>query len=337
MEDKSRLSVQNILLFFCLFGFLSLSFITCFNTMRLHRLEKEVKDLKETMAVMTMDYSRISPPRTKRDIESTEDVENLNVHKPLIFDNKSYPLNNPDRIPNHSVTLKPSVQVSTSKVHFDHYVKRSFFKSGDSGMYDSSENTAGPDYTVLNDGYAGTRKRNRQRLETLDEKHPRTGRIKPLPTIHFSGDTSRYVYGTHENFNGNGHLRHLQRTFIDWKANNWVEKTGMSSHFNLENGHLTIREPGIYFIYAQIYYLDEHDQIGYRVYKNDDTILQCTVFSNTSRRTMKGNTCYTAGAEYLAENDKISLGDLSDGRYSLFEPGKSFFGVIKLGDVRARV
>ncbi|XP_030746249.1 uncharacterized protein LOC115875047 isoform X4 [Sitophilus oryzae] len=309
MEDKSRLSVQNILLFFCLFGFLSLSFITCFNTMRLHRLEKEVKDLKETMAVMTMDYSRISPPRTKRDIESTEDVENLNVHKPLIFDNKSYPLNNPDRIPNHSVTLKPSVQ----------------------------ENTAGPDYTVLNDGYAGTRKRNRQRLETLDEKHPRTGRIKPLPTIHFSGDTSRYVYGTHENFNGNGHLRHLQRTFIDWKANNWVEKTGMSSHFNLENGHLTIREPGIYFIYAQIYYLDEHDQIGYRVYKNDDTILQCTVFSNTSRRTMKGNTCYTAGAEYLAENDKISLGDLSDGRYSLFEPGKSFFGVIKLGDVRARV
>lgn len=58
--------------------------------------------------------------------------------------------------------------------------------------------------------------------------------------------------------------------------------------------------------------------------------------SHSSGRVQKGNTCFTAGVEYLGEGDRISLGDLSDGRYSLFEPGKSFFGTVKLGDIRAR-
>lgn len=51
---------------------------------------------------------------------------------------------------------------------------------------------------------------------------------------------------------------------------------------------------------------------------------------------MKGNTCYTAGAEYLHAGDLVALGDLSDNSYSIFEPGKSFFGVIKLGDVKIK-
>lgn len=86
----------------------------------------------------------------------------------------------------------------------------------------------------------------------------------------------------------------------------------------------------------QIYYLDEHDTNGFRVYKNNDAFLQCTTMSHSLERVIKGNTCYTAAAEYLAEGDIISLGDLGDGRYSLFEPGKSFFGFVKLGDVRIK-
>lgn len=130
----------------------------------------------------------------------------------------------------------------------------------------------------------------------------------------------------------------------------------MMTHFGFDEGYLTIKESGLYLIYAQvcifikttkvllikycvfqIYYLDEHDVNGYRVYRNGNTILQCTVSLHTNIRSQKGNTCYTAGVEYVAESDKISLGDIVNGHYSLFEPGKSFFGVVKLGDIRARI
>lgn len=78
------------------------------------------------------------------------------------------------------------------------------------------------------------------------------GRIKPLPSIHFGGDTSTYVLGTHENFNGNGHLRHLNSIFVDWKPSKWVQRTGMINHFQFEDGYLTIKESGLYLIYSQV-------------------------------------------------------------------------------------
>lgn len=49
----------------------------------------------------------------------------------------------------------------------------------------------------------------------------------------------------------------------------------------------------------------------------------------------KTNTCFTAGAEYFEENDKISIQDLHS-RYSVFQRGKSFFGAIKLGDIKVK-
>lgn len=89
--------------------------------------------------------------------------------------------------------------------------------------------------------------------------------------------------------------------------------------------------------YFQIYYFDQHDTNGFRVYRNEnETLLQCTTMTHSTSPVMKSNTCFTAAANYLNENDRISLVDLSDSRYSLFEPGKSFFGVIKLGDVKIK-
>lgn len=73
------------------------------------------------------------------------------------------------------------------------------------------------------------------------------------------------------------------------------------------------------------------------MFKNDNMVLQCTVSLHGGNGVQKGNTCYTAGVEYFADGDKLSLGDILHGHYSLFEPGKSFFGVVKLGDFRTRI
>ncbi|XP_050314793.1 uncharacterized protein LOC126749159 [Anthonomus grandis grandis] len=158
------------------------------------------------------------------------------------------------------------------------------------------------------------------------------GRSKPLPSIHLNGDTSNYILGTHTNFNGNGHLRHLHEVFVDWRLSHWVEKTDMLSHFGYHSGYLTIKEPGLYLVYAQIYYLDVHDQNGYKVFKNSEGILQCTVQIHSRNQKLKGNTCFTMGVEHMSRGDRISIKDITQDHYSCFQPGKSFFGAVKLGD-----
>ncbi|KAJ8980581.1 hypothetical protein NQ317_018708 [Molorchus minor] len=248
-------------------------------------------------------------------------------------------------------TKAPAVYTRRSRVKhtedkskaFRQIVRKSSLKSGDpfnNGQKVVDRNfelresggTSYTGFTVVRDETLGRRY---QPLDILDVRHPRVGRIK-LASVHFSGDTSKYVVGQHTNFNGNGHLRHPQPTFVDWKISDWVSPANMDTHFTMDEGVLTIKEPGIYFIYAQIYYLDEHDTIGFRVHKNRDTILQCTITAHSAERRLKGNTCYTAGMEYLSEGDTVSLADVTNGRYSLFEPGKSFFGLVKFGDIKIK-
>ena len=52
---------------------------------------------------------------------------------------------------------------------------------------------------------------------------------------------------------------------------------------------------GVYYVYAQINYLDEHDVNAYQVLLNDDPFLLCTVMTHTGRShtISKANTCYT--------------------------------------------
>ncbi|CAH1153749.1 unnamed protein product [Phaedon cochleariae] len=242
----------------------------------------------------------------------------------------------------HSTKAPPLVYSRPSRVmHHEkpkkrpRVVKKISWKSGNtySDMNDDTT-TYAPGFTIVRDG-----RRYRQRnsnLEILDEGHPRTGRIKPLPSVHYNGDTTKYVVGEHTNYLGNGHLRHHQATFVDWKASNWVDSLGMDSHFSLDQGFVTIQESGLYFVYSQIYYLDEHDTTGYRVFKNDQMILQCTLTIHSVERKLKGNTCFTAGVEHFSEGDRLSLADITPGRLSLFEKGKSFFGLVKLGDIKIK-
>lgn len=85
--------------------------------------------------------------------------------------------------------------------------------------------------------------------------------------------------------------------------------------------------------------MDEHDVNGFRVYLNDKPVLHCTtmtVHSSGEHRRAKSNTCHTSAAVYLAPGDKISVRDVDGLRYSLFEPAKSFFGLIKFSDARIK-
>lgn len=53
-------------------------------------------------------------------------------------------------------------------------------------------------------------------------------------------------------FVGNGHLHHPNRLIVDWIAHDWVRDLGMDQHFSFNEGSLTIKESGLYLIYAQV-------------------------------------------------------------------------------------
>ncbi|CAG2055447.1 unnamed protein product [Timema podura] len=170
-------------------------------------------------------------------------------------------------------------------------------------------------------------------LETLDEQTTsRPTRTRQLVVAHYHGDTSRYSTD-HPYYDGNGRLRHPDGIFTDWVASSWMNQLGMNRHFTLQQGGtVTIRTSGVYYIYAQIYYVDEHDTNGYRVYVNNIPVLQCTTSTSHVPNTSQSNTCHSTTLHYLNQSDQLSIRDVEGLRYSLFEPAKSFFGLIKMGD-----
>lgn len=151
-----------------------------------------------------------------------------------------------------------------------------------------------------------------------------------LKSAHFVGKLdSPPVDGNYRNQEVDGKFRH-------WRLARWAKKMHLEDEFPLNNGTVKVKKPGVYYIYAQINYLDEHDVNAYQVLVNDDPFLLCTVMTNTGRShsISKANTCYTGGVNFLETDDEISIRDLDVGRHSVIRPAHTFFGLIKLSGLK---
>ncbi|XP_046383895.1 uncharacterized protein LOC124154301 isoform X2 [Ischnura elegans] len=146
--------------------------------------------------------------------------------------------------------------------------------------------------------------------------------------LHFDGNTSKYSLG-HRHFEGNGLLRHPDGIFRDWKMKEWGNHLSRQHRLQENEGTLTIRESGIYFVYAQVYYYDTHDVNGFQVIVNESPVLQCTTMTHGAGHT-KANTCFTGGMVELHTGDTLLIKDIEALRYSIFQPEKSFFGLFRV-------
>lgn len=74
--------------------------------------------------------------------------------------------------------------------------------------------------------------------------------------IHYIGDTSHYESGSRNNhhgrYSGNGLIRHPGGIYSDWLQSNWGNLNGMERYFTINQGVVTIKEHGLYYIYAQV-------------------------------------------------------------------------------------
>ena len=93
---------------------------------------------------------------------------------------------------------------------------------------------------------------------------------------HYGADSS--LFGIDDEHKGNGKAKHNKGVFKAWRPSNWVNDLEMAQYFELSrDGRLTVHKPGLYLIYAQIHYLDEHDESGFHILVNGQPILQCMV------------------------------------------------------------
>ncbi|XP_060849582.1 protein eiger [Rhopalosiphum padi] len=145
---------------------------------------------------------------------------------------------------------------------------------------------------------------------------------------HFTSDSSKYSTKTHPHYNGNGRLRHPDGDFRDWNQHIWEVPLNSANHLTMNNGKVEILKPGLYFVYAQIYYSDKHDINGYYVMKNEEKVLGCT--STRYQDTQSSDSCYTGGLIYFNANDNLSIRGLDSERFIILDPVKSFFGLFRI-------
>ncbi|XP_023328572.1 protein eiger [Eurytemora carolleeae] len=118
--------------------------------------------------------------------------------------------------------------------------------------------------------------------------------------------------------------------FRNWSMARWAKRLHLDDKFALEDGRLGISSPGVYYIYAQINYLDEHDVNGFQIYVNETPFVLCTTMTHTPQQTTKVNTCYTGGVVFLEQGDTVHIKNLEKNRISVFLPAHSFFGLVQL-------
>ncbi|XP_050422944.1 protein eiger [Adelges cooleyi] len=175
----------------------------------------------------------------------------------------------------------------------------------------------------------GTRKKNP--ITEIDEDDGVYEDIKDPNEIyaaaHFISDASKYNTQTHAHYHGNGRLRHPDGDFKDWTPYIWDTNINNGNNFQMKNGKIEILKSGLYYIYAQVYYSDQHDINGYYIMKNDDKALGCTT---TRHRETQSDSCYTGGLTYLNTKDIVSIKGIDSERYIILDPYRSFFGLFKI-------
>ncbi|XP_055687140.1 protein eiger isoform X2 [Lutzomyia longipalpis] len=155
--------------------------------------------------------------------------------------------------------------------------------------------------------------------------------------IHYEGDESKYRLLTpHHYKKDNALLHHVTGNYDYWKPSTWAVEAGMENYFTLEEGGVTVKESGVYLIYAQIYYNDKRDSYSFTIRRNGNPILLCEVtsrndHSHSNHDTQNKNTCYTSGVAFLQADDRIQVKSGENQHYVLFHPHTSFFGLIRLG------
>ncbi|XP_055380004.1 protein eiger [Condylostylus longicornis] len=156
-----------------------------------------------------------------------------------------------------------------------------------------------------------------------------------LPTISPWSSKNQLINLNNQKHHHHHHHQHLSSR-IDAENIQMESTTSNIQHQqgllpSVQNGIVTVQVPGIYYIYAQIFYHNNKERNGYWIYHNGKPFIQCSL-TIPNDNIEKANTCYTSGVIYLIKGDTIHLKDMYKDHSAILGTSKSFFGLVRLGD-----
>uniref|UniRef100_A0A0A9YLE0 Tumor necrosis factor ligand superfamily member 13B n=2 Tax=Lygus hesperus TaxID=30085 RepID=A0A0A9YLE0_LYGHE len=118
----------------------------------------------------------------------------------------------------------------------------------------------------------------------------------------------------------------------------WFKDKYASGEFALKNttfkeakGSVVVPEAGLYFIYAQVYYLTRNVSNSYSITLKHESGLEIPLATCSSPPNEQGeSSCYTATARALKKDDKLQLRQRERNRHILLRQGQTFLGLVLL-------
>ncbi|KAF6213441.1 hypothetical protein GE061_011160 [Apolygus lucorum] len=118
----------------------------------------------------------------------------------------------------------------------------------------------------------------------------------------------------------------------------WFKDKFASGEFALKNttfkeakGSVVVPEAGLYFIYAQVYYLTRNVSNSYSITLMHESGLEIPLATCSSPPNEQGeSSCYTATARALKKDDKLQLRQRERNRHILLRQGQTFLGLVLL-------
>jgi len=190
---------------------------------------------------------------------------------------------------------------------------------------------------LVRSGGAATSKRRHRQHKKMSLRNLENGDVsildqfEGLKAIHYVGEIGGGRVPDDRVYEGEGNQQNQDGVFRQWAPARWARRMRMMEEFPLDDeGRASVKKSGLYYIYAQVNYLDEHDVNAFQVYINEDPYLLCTVMTHTRHATTKANTCFTSGVAFLEAEDQILVRDLEPMRNSVIRPAHTFFGLVQL-------
>ncbi|XP_065086228.1 uncharacterized protein egr [Ochlerotatus camptorhynchus] len=248
-----------------------------------------------------------------------------NVHRPAFTTQSTIPL--------------PSSSSSSYTTHRNDFSKSEKFPGN------SKSNLIGPDYTTKPPGPTHDR-RSRVMMTNNGEnnkfqkviKNPGTYMESRQPPMQKVGRlmrkssaparvTALHLAKYHPHYST---LRATNHVNWQWHPVDTVNQEALNSPvFKLSHdGVLTVNDTGLYFVYAQITYADQHSVSGFNILVNNRRHASCSIHGQQGKKT---NTCYTAALVDLDHGSQLEIRDMDEGHVHLPFQEKTFFGLYKLG------
>lgn len=117
--------------------------------------------------------------------------------------------------------------------------------------------------------------------------------------------------------------------YVWWRPTAWYRHmTGF--HYNHSNGHVTVRSPGLYFIYSQMVHTENIGQT-YAIVVNNNIFLKCIKSAPvTDQSSTYEASCYTAGVTVLNRNDQVWIRGIHTSGHVTLRPESTYWGLIHL-------